>query len=200
MRILLLLLLVALAPARAAERAVANPYEPKEVFPPAVVKLAEAYVKSAPGKAKAIEDPKRDFQRTFLLGFTTPNVSVGNPNDAEEKGLEAGKAYRRDHPEKGKEILEGYGYVATEADGFWRAGFEVSDFKPKAKPKETWWITVLREEGAAREGAERVRVKQGIDGVQVHVSGFLSPPGHYGHFGVGQRELFATSITPAKSK
>jgi hypothetical protein len=199
MRIILLLLL-AVVRAHSVESVAANPFEPKAVAPAAVVKLAEAYMKSASKPAATPADAKRDFERTFLIGFTQPNVSIGNPNEAETHGLEAGHAYRREHPDKLKEILEGYGYVATEADGFWKAGFEVSDFKPKKNPKETWWITVIGEEGAAKAGAERVHVESNIDGQQVHVIGFLSPEGHYGHFGVGQRELFATSITAAKAR
>lgn len=199
MRIVLLLLL-AVASARAAETTLANLLEPKAVAPGAVVKLAEAYVKSLPKPPATPAETKRDFQRTFLIGFTEPNVSIGSPNDAETSGLEAGHDYRRKHPEKLKEILEGYGYVATEADGFWRAGFEVSDFKPKKNPKETWWITVIGEEGAAREGAERVHVERSMDGAQVHIIGFLSPEGYYGHFGVGRREFMATGITAAKGK
>jgi hypothetical protein len=194
-----LLLLLALAAAHAAEPVDANPFEPKGVAPAAVARLADGYAKSLPQPEKRAE-AKRDFESTFLTGFTTPNVSLGSPSDAAAAGLKAGQAYRREHPAKVKEILEGYGYVATEADGLWEAGFEVSEFKPAKNPKENWWITVLGEEGAALEGAERVHVEASVDGVQVHVSGFLSPKGHYGHFGVGEREFIATSITPRKAK
>lgn len=200
---LFLLLLLSMATASAAETATANLLEPKEVAPAAVTKLAEAYVKSL-GKSENTVDrdaeAKRDFVRTFLTGFTSPKTSIGNPNDASAKGLEAGHVYRQEHPEKLKEILEGYGYVATEADGVWKFGFEVSDFRSNKTPKESWWVTVIGNEGEARAGAERVHVERSDDGVQVHVSGFLSPAGHYGHFGVGAREFFATSITPMKAK
>ncbi len=199
----LLLILLTLATAHSAEPAPASRLEPKIPSPAVVFKLGEAYVKSLPPSGQPdgkLAGARRDFERSFLLGFTRPIATIGNPNDAEVHGLQAGLDYRRAHPEALKEILEGYGYVATEADGVWRAGFEVSDFKPKENPNETWWITVLGDEGGAKARAERVHVERRVDGVVVHVSGFLSPEGHYGHFGVGQRELMATSITPAKGK
>ncbi|HEV7402052.1 MAG TPA: hypothetical protein VGO11_03965 [Chthoniobacteraceae bacterium] len=201
MRILLLLFLAATA--QAAETAAVDPFEPKEATPPAVVKLAEAYVKSVRQPEKPAATPaeaKRDFERMFLIGFTQPNVSIGDPNEAQASGLKAGHDYRRKHDNKMKEILEGYGYVATAVDGFWKFGFEISDFKPVKNPKESWWISVIGEEGPALAGAERVHIQTSDAGVQVHVIGFLSPKGRYGHFGGGEREFFATSITAAKAK
>jgi hypothetical protein len=115
-------------------------------------------------------------------------------SDATMRGFEAGQAYRREHPENLKQIFEGYGYTTIEADGWWKAGFEVSDFRSKKSPQESWWLTVIANEG----DAQKVRVEARQEGVQVHVSGYLSPPGYYGHLGQSRRELFATSVTPEK--
>lgn len=203
MRILLLLALGAAA-AWSAEPVSSDALEPEEHVPAAVTKLAEDYVRSTRKPKKPSATPaeaKRDFARMFLTGFTQPNVSIGDPNDAQARGLEAGRKYRRENDAKVKEILVGYGYAPIETDGFWRSGFEVSDFKPVKNPKENWWVTVLAEEGPTKaDAAPRVQVERKVDGLQVHIVGFLSPEGHYGHFGVGVRELIATSVTAAKRK
>lgn len=188
MRALPLLICAALV-AHAADRDLPALLEPK--VPAVVVKLAEAYAKSHP----AGNGDWSTFESTFFTGFTQPNVTIVQPNDAQKRGFEAGKSYRKANPEKVKEILEGYGYEAIEVKGTYRHAFEISEFRSEKNPDERWWVSELQEEGkwVARDDLGRMGER-----VQVVVKGYLSPPGSYGHMGSGSRELIAQSITVVK--
>lgn len=73
--------------------------------------------------------------------------------------------------------------------GFYEAEFEMSSFKVSHIPCEVWLsgdICPIFGEGNCTKGAE---VK-----AYISVEGVLTPPGHYGHFGMWERELVVTRV------
>ncbi len=85
--------------------------------------------------------------------------------------------------------MEGFGYRAVEAEGEWTEGFETRIFRPRNQPKEVWWFHYM--------GISRADIPKGmaINHIPIRAVGFLSPAGHYGHFGSGDHQFYATSIT-----
>jgi hypothetical protein len=135
---------------------------------------------------------RREFTRTFFLGFTDPDGSLTGDDVAAEHGFEAGQEFRRHcNPAEVKQAMEDYGYVATEAAGTWVLRDEVNCFRPRNIRGQNWWLTDFG--GTFRDFYE-------VTGqpVSCHISGFLSPKGQYGHGGTYDHKFYVAEIIYTK--
>jgi hypothetical protein len=73
--------------------------------------------------------------------------------------------------------------------GFYQAEFENSSFKMSHEPCEVWLTGNLCQTFGERGCAKGAEVK-----AYITVEGVLSPPGHFGHFGMWERELHVTRV------
>lgn len=177
--------------------------KPRVKAPKAAIQQAVAYLDSLPAaqQPKDREDAIDDFLSSFFLGFRDSTNSMAGGTEADHQGLKAGQAYRRANPGKLKEVMEGFGYTATEAEGVWTEHFEHSGFVPRKNPKERWWLSTMEgTESNVPEESHRPGDKIPEKGVAVRIIGFLSPaqcaPGFgYGHLNLFDREIYATKIT-----
>jgi hypothetical protein len=102
-----------------------------------------------------------------------------------------GQESRRDSPPLylcSHKVMGGGAKPATYA-GFYEAEFEKSAFKVSGVPCEVWLtgdVCSIFRDGKCEKGAE---VK-----AYVTVEGVLSEPGHFGHFGMWERELRVTRV------
>ena len=79
--------------------------------------------------------------------------------------------------------------------GYYTSGFETSEFRPKDKKHERWWLTgslpcsflSFNQEGNAPWHR-----------VYVEVQGTLSPAGQYGHMGAYHRELAVSRMVSCR--
>ena len=168
-----------------------TPDDPK---PPAIVKLADAYLASlAPEqRPNEPESARDDFVRSFFIGFTTPTGSMSGGTDADTKGFTAGQEFRRANPQKLKETFESFGYVATEAEGLWTLEFEHSGFKPRGcRNDKEWWLDDLGDTVYELPNDQKIP----DEGISIRISGFLSPKGQYGHLGLYKHRFYATKIS-----
>ncbi|MEA3213215.1 MAG: hypothetical protein QOE70_6272 [Chthoniobacter sp.] len=127
--------------------------------------------------------------RGFFTGFTNHTGSMSGGEDAELKGFKAGQEFRRANPDKLRDTFESFGYVATEAEGIWMAGFEQSGFKPRNSPEE-WWLSGMAD--TVSDLLEDQKIPDG--GISIRITGYLSPRGSYGHLGSYDHEFYATKI------
>ena len=134
---------------------------------------------------------REDFIRSFFMGFTMPGARMGAKAESTQRGFIAGQEYRKNNPARISETMEGFGYILTEAEGTWIARFEVSSFQPQSMPKQPWWLSHF--------GDTRSDIPKGAkipkNGIHIRVIGYLSPRGHFGHWGAYEHEFFATSIS-----
>jgi hypothetical protein len=172
---------------------------PAAIFtmPPAILKLADAYLESLPleRRPKDQQRARARFVRAFFLGITIPASSPGSSDDEYSRGFKTGQEYRRANPDKIKETFESFGNVVTEAEGVWTTGFEHSGFEPRGPNSnhENWWLWTTPDTVYEPPEGRRFFGR----GATVHVTGFLSPKGTYGHLGAYDRDFYATRISEA---
>ena len=157
------------------------------------MQLADAYLDSLPkGKDPADRSNARiDYLVWFFEGFVRPQGS-NSPfsDDATQVAFHAGQTHWRDHPSMRSEMMAGFGYVETEVTGKWIVGFEASFLVPDSVAGERWWLGSLG--NVQSDISPDSRSSDG--GVTVRVSGYLSPPGRYGHMNGYARQLLAAKI------
>lgn len=169
---------------------------PEEPKPPAIVKLADAFLASLPPeqRPKNPEWARDDFVRCFFMGFTNHTGSMSGGEVAGLQGFKAGQEFRRANPDKLKETFESFGYVAAEVEGTWTTGFEHSGFKPhRERSTEEWWLSGFSDTVSDLPKGEKIP----DEGVGIRIIGFLSPRGSYGHLGSYDHEFYATKISKA---
>jgi hypothetical protein len=163
--------------------------------PPAVILRADAYVNSLvsqPNSRRKLEI-HHDFLRNFFAGFTNPEGWMEGGTEASRCGFQAGQEYRRANLAKLQETMEGFGYVTCEAEGNWTVRFEHSGFRPRGRPEEQWWVWLSPVGDIESDIARTAKTTRA--GVDVRISGFLSPKGSYGHMGGSEHEFRATKIS-----
>jgi len=135
-----------------------------------------------------------EFARGFLQGFTSPKSELWSAmHGGFWHGHHVGQTYFAEHPESVDSVMSGFGYEKIEAYGKWDVGFEVCTFIPDDGSHDGLWS--LSSFGA--EWPKGTEVRPGeyvIHSMRLHVAGYLSPPGRYGHLGYCPREIFATTI------
>jgi hypothetical protein len=169
--------------------------QPAFQAPPAVILLADAYVESLSSQMtpRRKSDLHHEFLRNFFAGFTNPDGWMEGGTEASRCGFQAGQETRRAKHDKLNEYMEGFGYVPCEAEGNLTVRSEHSGFRPRNRPGEQWWLWLLSAIDDAESDAIK-STKNSKAGVDVRISGFLSPKGRYGHMGCCEREFRATKI------
>ena len=174
--------------------------DPPVKAPKAATQQAEAYITSLPAaqkpkdRARAIDD----FLGSFFTGFIDTRITISGGSEENRQGFKAGQAYRRANPGKIKETMEGFSYVATEAEGLWTVGIERSRFRPRNRPGDEWWLWPM--EGMESDLPKGEPTRNG-PGVTVRVIGFLSPVksndlfGGYGHLNQYDHEIYVMKIS-----
>jgi len=142
-------------------------------------------------QTEAEGDIRDDFCGSFFQGFTMPGATMSGGTEAGRRGFLAGQEYRRANPAKTKETMEGFGYTTVEVAGVWTVSFEHSGFCPDTQPKQTWWLSYFGDTQSDLPKGEKIP----DSGAHIHVRGYLSPSGQYGHLGSYNHEFFATSIS-----
>jgi hypothetical protein len=160
------------------------------------LRLADAYIGhlAFPPSAAEREEIRHAFAREFFSGFTGPdNHLIGSK--AAVAGFKAGQEFRRKSSQaRVMKTMEEFGYIATEAEGTWVVDFEVSCFRPRSQPDQSWWLSVF---GGTKDVLPK-REEPSSGPVLFHVSGFLSPKGQYGHLGAYEHEFYATKVVCIK--
>jgi hypothetical protein len=119
----------------------------------------------------------------FWCGLFSTLLVSSDVCDGQQSGREFPPAYRC-----GDDIGMNSGKVATYS-GFYEAEFEGSSFKVSHASCDVWLtgdVCPIFEKGKCVKGA---KVK-----AYVTVEGVLSVPGHFGHFGMWERELRVTRV------
>jgi hypothetical protein len=166
----------------------------KEKIPPVVLSIADSYFSEnlLTRKMATKNDFYTHFSSGFFLGLLKP--SCGFPFGTQQQGFMAGQKYRQEQPEKLDEIMQEYGYRGIETNGVWFLGFERSNFYPSEieTDDEGWWLWNL-----CRFQPDVTPDELEDKGVRLHVRGFLSPPGGYGHLGSCSYQFYALAISKA---
>ena len=175
-----------------------------------IFKLAdEAIVADGTAAICNRELSRSDFARAFLHGYSTPGSTI--PVNAtlcssrmNRRGWDAGQAYRTAHPDSVEQIMREYGYKEFEGVGAWTVGFEAGGFQPDgvaevagpSSPKPCWYIAFIHGADLDAQLVQIVPPEARLRGgtLRVHVKGYLSQLGDFGHFGVCQRQLYAVSV------
>jgi len=167
--------------------------------PKEIVQQADAYYDSLPKPQRSVsrDEVRLHYLEGFFMGYTSPMSKLMGGNDAVyRRGFQAGQKFWRSHPDKIKETMEAFGYRFTKVNGAWIVGFEWSDFRPRSLfPSKKWWLSNL----TASDFGRISRLAGTAGGISIHVSGYLSPKGSYGHMGDYAHELFVTEISESKS-
>lgn len=127
-----------------------------------------------------------EYSKNFFSGFTHPWGGVITKSALIQDAYTRGQAYWHEHPEDRGNIFAAYGYTAVERDGVWSRGFEKSTFEPVGATRATWWMSSFGGRPWSEAGLDP---GLGRGRVPVHIEGYLSPNGRYGHLGTYEREL-----------
>jgi hypothetical protein len=181
-----------------------------------IIKLAnEAIVADGTEDICNHEQSRSEFANAFLGGYSTPDSTVGPPNltnctsRMNVRGWDAGRAYRRAHPESVADIMREYGYKKFEGAGVWTVGFEAGGFQPDGvpdvgptSPGSCWYLAFIHSAELDSQLERTVSTEARLHGatLRVHVRGYVSPLGGgfgfgFGHFGACQRQLYAVSVS-----
>ena len=157
-------------------------------MPAVVARQAQAYLAEHRAEAKAGDAADERYAGAFFDGFRHPDGGIWTNDALRREAYQQGQAYWRTHPEAAQRdaIFTGYGYTRVEEDGELVKGFEISSFQSSVQVGPCW-LDYAGTASSKLQGA-------------VHVAGYLSPPGQYGHLGMYHYELLAYSIVPAEKK
>jgi len=129
------------------------------------------------------------YAHWFFQGFTHPSGGIFTKSSLMRDAYTKGQVYWRDHPSRRDYIFAGYGYLAIEQDGIFSRGFEKSDFQSDGLRVNLWWMTSLGDVAWRDIGVEPLRTGPS----HLHIVGYLSPKGQFGHLGAYEREVLVTS-------
>jgi hypothetical protein len=167
-----------------------------ESAPTRALRLANAYIErlAVPPSESERDEIRLQFTHEFFLGFTGPEDSLIG-SGAPQAGFRAGQKFR--HTASASQVrhtMEEFGYAYTEAEGTWGTGFEVSCFRPRSMPDESWWLSGFGDTKYAMP--KRRDASSGP--VYFRVTGYLSPKGKCGHLGGYDRQFYATRVVHIK--
>lgn len=164
--------------------------------------LAADYYKTLPANTERQSENvvRGAFCEGFLEGFISPGSWISEPteHDVHWHGFTAGQNYRRSHEDKLREVMEQFGYTVWEGDGtyeirgfemslFWRRGVRIVD----DYESDCWWIDPLVSDLPDVLGGNRM--------AEIHIVGFLSPEGRYGHLGMCKQQILVTKAWRLKN-
>jgi hypothetical protein len=175
-----------------------------------ITKLADEAIDADGAEARLGRKYSRSvFAHAFLGGYATPGSTLPvNPalssSRINGKGWSAGQTYREIHPESVARVLREYGYTEFEGTGTWTVGFEAGAFRPDnrsetsntSSPKSCWYLAFIHtpdlDAQLARLLPGGIRFRGAT--LRVRATGYVSPVGRFGHFGVCERQLHAVSV------
>lgn len=178
--------------------AYADECRPRPV-PTVVLEFFKSFAALQTGEKKPAIDggaQSSQYAQWFFQGFTHPKGGIYAKSSLMRDAYTKGQVYWRDHPSRRGDIFAAYGYVAIEQDGFYSHGFEKSAFQPADASASVWWMTSLGDVSWRDMGFEPVRSGPS----RLHIVGYLSPKGQFGHLGAYEHEVLVTSaafIKPA---
>ena len=156
--------------------------------PAEAVRMAQAWLESrSQSESIATTGLRNRYLADFFEGFTGVGAQE-RPNAT--AGFAAGVAYRREHPDRERSVMLGFGYEIVACAGEYTVGFENISLRPEHQAGEKWWVQPMVPLPAADGEPGQLATTR-----QIRVTGYLSPPGEYGHLGVYPRLLLATSMT-----
>ena len=176
-----------------------------------IIKLADEAISADGDEAIGNREQSRSlFAHAFLHGYSTPESTI--PVNAglyssrmSGRGWSAGQTYRLAHPESISQIMREYGYNDFEGAGSWTFGFEAGGFQPDdagegfrlSPPRACWYLAFIHSADLDAQLGRIFPPNTFLRGgtVRVHVEGYVSPPGGFGHLGHCQRQLYAVSLT-----
>ena len=159
--------------------------------PTVVLEFFKTFTASQTGGAQSSQ-----YAQWFFQGFTHPTGGIFTTSSLMRDAYTKGQAYWRDQPSRRGAMFAAYGYEAIEQDGYFSHGFEKSDFQPADSSASPWWMTSLGGVSWREIGFEPFRTGP----VRLHIVGYLSPKGQFGHLGAYEHEVLVTSaafIKPA---
>ncbi|MDX8122115.1 hypothetical protein SKZ59_10045 [Janthinobacterium sp. GMG2] len=163
-------------------------------IPDIVLEYAHAFAQTQAADEQA-STPPADYAQWFFEGLTHPSGGIVTQSAAMRDAYVNGQRYWRDHPSERTNIMAGYGYRAIERDGVWSRGFEKSVFQPAHADLDSdagaWWFNSFG--SVAWRDVGLVAPNSSYEKPRVHIAGYLSPKGHYGHLGAYEHEVLVTS-------
>jgi hypothetical protein len=126
------------------------------------------------------------FAEGYMHGLTMPGGMISSTAPGFNEGVQAGQQIAPIPLPEYERYMLAFSCTKRTVSGTYTPRFESSDFQPDGVP-ERWWLT--------RSGYSNP--ERPVTG-RVVVSGFLTPPGNYGHFGGWPREFIAVTIEPEK--
>ena len=159
--------------------------------PAAALEMAQAWLESGSQSGSIAAAELRDrYLADFLEGFTAVDARERPKSTA---GFAAGAAYRREHPDRERAVMLGFGYEFVTCEGEYTVGFENVWIRPRHQTGEKWWAQPMVPLPAADGEPGQLATTR-----QVRSSGYLSPLGRFGHLSAYPRLLLATSMTPVQ--
>ncbi|MGK5004834.1 hypothetical protein [Janthinobacterium sp. LB2P70] len=163
-------------------------------IPDIVLEYAHAFAQTQTTD-KQLPTPPADYAQWFFEGLIHPSGGIVTQSAAMRDAYTNGQRYWRDHPSERANIMASYGYCAIERDGVWSRGFEKSVFQPVHAELDddagAWWFNSFG--GVAWRDIGLVAPNSSCQQPRVHIVGYLSPKGHYGHLGAYEHEVLVTS-------
>ena len=167
-------------------------------MPRFVQQYADAYIHAHPDEqARSMRPLADEYARWFLRGFINPRGGMREPSDIDGAAYTEGQAYGRAHPDERAAIFADFGYVPVATTGVWRLGFETMAFRPDDSDEHGWWMRPFGEVSWTDLGLVPPDRKNGAHNFRVHIEGYVSPVGQYGHMGGFPREVVVLSGGPA---
>ncbi|WP_143450307.1 hypothetical protein [Janthinobacterium sp. BJB446] len=159
-------------------------------IPAVVLDYASAFVQT---QAADKQSPARraEYAQWFFQGLTHPSGGIVTQSTAMRDAYTNGQRYWRDHPSGRDAIMAGYGYLPIEREGIWSRGFERSVFQAADAGAGAWWLDSFG--GVAWREVGLTAPNSTHEQPRVHIAGYLSPQGHYGHLGAYEHEVLVTS-------
>ncbi|WP_429237344.1 hypothetical protein [Janthinobacterium lividum] len=174
-------------------------------IPEIVLEYAHAFsqTQAADKQLPAPPAPPAEYAQWFFQGLIHPAGGIVTQSAVMRDAYTNGQRYWRDHPSERASIMAGYGYLAIERDGVWSRGFEKSVFQPAhidlnlGADAGAWWQDSFG--GVAWRDVGLVAPNSLYEQPRVHIVGYLSPKGHYGHLGAYEREVLVISGNAVKA-
>ena len=166
-----------------------------EPIPDIVLEYAHAFAQTQAADKLPSATPPAEYAQWFFQGLTHPAGGIVTQSALMRDAYTQGQRYWRDHPSARATIMAGYGYLPIERDGVWSRGFEKSVFQPAPLGLDVdagpWWIDSFG--GVAWRDVGLAPPHSAYEQPRVHIAGYLSPKGHYGHLGAYEHEVLVMS-------
>lgn len=147
---------------------------------------AFAQAQTPAGPVPADGSARDDYANYFFLGFRHASGGMSIPSPLLKTAYARGEVFWHEHPAERAQVFAAHGYVPVERTGAWSRGFEREAFE--TGDGEIWWMDTATGGSWADTGLVPAGRR-----THVHIVGYLSPKGQYGHMGGYEREVLVTS-------